>query len=116
MPLTPGPPPLFVCKYASPSFVRASLTFTHSVFGRAVKTGGAPGGETSSLLSEVIRTWVFLENLFIHSEDVVVVVVVVVVVGACACAMLGRGQEGQSWRRCWATWFGGDRKVMLSCF
>ncbi|CAK9103509.1 Dynein alpha chain [Durusdinium trenchii] len=26
--------------------------------------------ETSSLLSEVIRTWVFLENLFIHSEEV----------------------------------------------
>ena len=26
-------------------------------------------GETSTLLSEVIRTWVFLENLFIHSED-----------------------------------------------
>lgn len=24
--------------------------------------------ETSTLLSEVIRTWVFLENLFIHSE------------------------------------------------
>ncbi|CAL1157217.1 unnamed protein product [Cladocopium goreaui] len=26
--------------------------------------------ETSTLLSEVIRTWVFLENLFIHSEEV----------------------------------------------